>query len=78
MTHCYKCAGEGWAGDGYGTCEPCGGTGRKDGQLSPHEVITLARIRRLERRRVDAGLTLALLALLAAAAVVFQVLTGGA
>lgn len=67
-SNCYVCGGTGWQGAGV-PCAPCDGTGRPSGQLTPHEVMLLADMRRLKAARemhqelLRAGAALVLVAL---------------
>ena len=75
---CHKCGGAGWAVGSPQVCTACNGTGRPDGQLSPHEVLMMADLDRLrterrERHRTELGLLAGLFALTAAAACILSV-----
>ena len=75
---CHACGGSGWQVGSAGVCTPCDGTGRPDGQLSPHQVLVMAEMNRAkahreQAHRVSMSLLAGVAALTAAAAAVLNI-----
>ena len=54
VTACHCCGGAGWQVGTINPCAVCAGTGRPDGQLTPHEQMVMGEIERARAARADA------------------------